>query len=127
MDNKEKTVKSTMLLSILLLILFFSSCNNTSSQPKASSSSTVVSYASLQYGNDYDETDIEWQSTPESSCFSRIGYNKELCVLGVEFRSTGLYFYYNFPSSEWSRFRKADSKGTWYNDHIKGSYDFERR
>lgn len=76
----------------------------------------------------FDISDLEWQDTPDSTAFSRIGYAAGYKVLGVVFRNSDprIYLYYDFPQSEWDNFRTAESWGGYYNEHIKGQYESER-
>ena len=76
----------------------------------------------------FDISDLEWQDTPDSTAFSRIGYAAGYKVLGVVFRNSDprIYLYYDFPQSEWDSFRTAESWGGYYNEHIKGQYESER-
>ena len=64
--------------------------------------------------------------TDDSSCFSWIGYlpcDEELYLC---FRTTGVYVYYDFPDGEWYEFKHAESKGSWFNENIKGYYDYSK-
>jgi len=71
--------------------------------------------------------DVQMQSTPDSSCFSEVGYDEEWNRLIVKFRDSGVvYMYYDFPVSKWKQFIAADSLGSWFNEYIKGYYDYER-
>lgn len=71
-----------------------------------------------------DMTDVEWQQTPESDCFSEIAYNEHSKVLYVRFRDSGAaYAYFRFPEESWSFFHDDDSLGAYYNDQIKRVYD----
>jgi hypothetical protein len=75
----------------------------------------------------FDVDEVTMQSTPESTCFSEVGYDSDWEVLVVRFRDSGsVYTYSDFPESEWNDFIAADSLGSWYNTYIKGQYDCER-
>ena len=75
----------------------------------------------------FDADAVAMQSTPDSTCFSEVGYDAEWEVLVVRFRDSGsVYTYSCFPVSEWDEFIAADSLGSWYNTYIKGQYDCER-
>lgn len=70
---------------------------------------------------------VKMQATPQSSCFSEIGYDSDWGILVVRFRDSGsVYTYSNFPKGEWSKFVSTDSLGRWYNKYIKGKYKSER-
>lgn len=79
---------------------------------------------------DEDEEDIPewvWVETPDSSCFTEIGYNEREEVLYVNFRETGdSYLYFDFPDGEWVEFLIADSKGGWFNENIKPYYEYSK-
>ena len=62
----------------------------------------------------------------DSTCFSRVGYDRDKQILAVEFITTGLYYYYDVPEEVYKEFRKADSLGGWYNRNIKGEYQCEK-
>ena len=71
------------------------------------------------------ETETVWVSTPDSSVFTKIGYNETEEILLVVFRDSGMtYEYEGFPKGEWDDFIAADSKGKWYNAEIKPYYDY---
>ena len=69
--------------------------------------------------------DVPMVSTPDSSCFSEIGYRDGTLV--VTFRDSGeSYAYYDVPSTVWDALCAADSMGGYYNADIKGQYDCEK-
>ena len=71
----------------------------------------------------YRNSGIEWENTPQSSCFSEIGYDAAAETIGVVFRDSGAkYIYEDVPESVWREFRSAESIGQYYNQHIKGEY-----
>ena len=62
-----------------------------------------------------------------STAISRIIYEPEAQVLNVWFRDSGeLYRYYDVPSRVHDAFRKAASKGRFFNIYIKDRYAFQR-
>ena len=82
---------------------------------------------------DYEEAgpedcipEFEFIQTPESSCFSRIGYCEDTYEMQLTFRTTGDYLYFGVPPEEWKGLVNADSKGNYFNANIKGNYDYER-
>ena len=76
---------------------------------------------------EFNVDDVIMQYTPESTCFSEIGYDSEWEILVVRFRDSGaLYTYSDFSESAWNKFKAADSLGSWYNTHIKGQYEYEK-
>lgn len=67
------------------------------------------------------------QDTPNSSCFSQVGYDTDEERLIVEFRETkAVYEYTGFSAADWDAFISADSLGTYFNKYIKGNYTFSR-
>jgi len=65
--------------------------------------------------------------TPESTAFSLVGYNKYDNILSVTFRdSNATYQYKDFPYKEWIDFCNADSLGSYFNEHIKNNYEYEK-
>ena len=62
-----------------------------------------------------------------STAISRIVYEPETQTLNVWFRESGeLYRYYDVPPRVHDAFRKAGSKGHFFNAHIKDRYPFQR-
>lgn len=67
------------------------------------------------------------QETPQSSCFSSVGYDSENEVLHVIFRTSGIeYVYYDFTATDWDSFINAGSLGTYFNNGIKGQFACEK-
>lgn len=63
----------------------------------------------------------------DSSCFSRVGYDKEFEVLVVEFKETGaIYAYFDFSNNDYEEFITAGSLGGYFNNSIKGFYGYEK-
>lgn len=70
---------------------------------------------------------LKMQATPQSSCFSYVGYDGEKEILHAVFRTSGIeYIYYDFTQDDWDDFINADSLGTYFNKHIKGYYDYKK-
>jgi hypothetical protein len=62
-----------------------------------------------------------------STTISRIAYEAETGTLSVWFRESGeLYRYYEVPPRIFDAFRKAGSKGRFFNLHVKDRYCFQR-
>lgn len=60
-----------------------------------------------------------------STAISRIDYDPGTKTLDVRFRDSGeLYRYYDVPGRVYEAFRKAVSKGRFFNSHIRDRYDF---
>ena len=74
-----------------------------------------------------NSSNISWETSIDSSCFSRIGYDKENEILYVEFLDSGSqYRYLGFSYSDWINFKSASSLGQYYNKEIKGNYECEK-
>lgn len=85
----------------------------------------------LQEGtiDDYyiDEDYQEVIETPESSAFTEISYWPFFLELSVQFRESGAtYVYYDVEPETWLQFKNADSKGGFFNEFIKGQYEYDR-
>lgn len=65
---------------------------------------------------------IEQVTISGSSLLSRADYDKETQVLNVTFNSGGTYEYKNVPEFIFEDFKKAASKGEYYNRVIKTKY-----
>lgn len=67
-------------------------------------------------------------NTPESTCFSRVGYDSRNNVLIVVFRDSGAeYHYYDVPEDVWESFYDSASLGKYFNREIKGNYEYEKQ
>src|ERR1700722_13372846 len=62
-------------------------------------------------------------SKAESSLVRELTYNDQTWVLHVGLHNGGGYSYQDFPPDEYDAFLMAPSKGTFYNQHVKGKYD----
>lgn len=87
----------------------------------------------MQSGNTqiggHSESKESWEviRTPESTAFSVISYSREDRVLRVQFRDSGAWYrYYDFEPAMWKEFKQADSKGGYFNQHIKGQYEYKK-
>jgi len=61
-----------------------------------------------------------------SSNVKAFGYDKKEEVLQIKFKGGGVYNYYEFPYSEYIRFKRAKSKGKFVWKNIRDYYDYER-
>lgn len=69
----------------------------------------------------------EMVDTPNSTCFSAVGYDKDAEILFVQFRESGtIYSYDNVPQEIYDEMNNADSMGGYYNRNIKGVYTSTR-
>lgn len=65
--------------------------------------------------------------TPQSSVIAHIFYmTKKECVV-ITFRTGTTYNYFDVPLHVFLYAFNADSAGTWYNENIRGKYDFAQR
>lgn len=62
-------------------------------------------------------------SKAESSLVRELTYNDQTWVLHVGLHNGGGYSYQDFPPDEYDAFLMAPSKGTFYNQHVKGRYE----
>lgn len=118
-EPKHKPDGDTILIVILAIAAAALACflllrNANSETPSAAATEEPFSY-----------TDVSMQDTPDSTCFSEIGYDSPTQILVVRFRDSGsVYEYFDVRKSVWLSFRGADSLGEYYNEHIKGSYEY---
>ena len=62
----------------------------------------------------------------ESSFIDSIGYSDDDRILQIRFSTGGLYNYYNVEPYIYTAIMKADSKGSYFNEYIKGVYAYEK-
>ncbi len=55
-----------------------------------------------------------------------VGYSEEFNVLLVRFIKSGDYIYYDVPEDVYEELLSADSKGSYYNECVKGQYEVEK-
>ena len=73
------------------------------------------------------EDPILMTRTPDSDAISYIGYRKKDEVLVITFRESGdSYYYLNVSPSVWNSFKDSDYLGEYFNDNIKGFYEYGR-
>lgn len=86
---------------------------------------SVIQYEDTRYDEGAmpkEDVSVEMHRV-DSSAISRIGYDANNKVLGVEFEESGdVYYYYDVPENVYNDLKKADSIGGYYNDYIKGEY-----
>ena len=73
------------------------------------------------------ETDLDHAElfSVSSTAFSSVGYLEDYQVLWVTFKdSQQTYLYFDFPAEEYVFFVCADSLGRYFNDNIKGKYEY---
>ena len=69
---------------------------------------------------------MDWISTPESSSIAAFAYEAEDMTLFVRFKTGRTYRYAGVPSSVFSAFSRADSKGSFFNAQIQGRYSYSQ-
>lgn len=62
-----------------------------------------------------------------SSVISAIEYDKEQSRLKIVFVSGLDYVYYKVPEEVYNELIVSGSKGTYFNEYIKGRFDFDRK
>lgn len=118
--------KFCQLFLLAALGVLLSGCGSSYESSSSQSQSYYYEENTPVYEEEADEDYFEIYETPDSSCFSEIGYNSYYEVLYVNFRTSGGYLYFDFPEDAWIDFFNADSLGSWHNDYIKGYYEYER-
>jgi hypothetical protein len=61
-----------------------------------------------------------------SSVIYKITYNASSLTLRITFVSGSIYDYRNVPIEIYQGMKSAASKGTYFNQYIKGKYSFEK-
>ena len=62
----------------------------------------------------------------DSSLIRAVGYDLPSSVLEIEFAEGGrVYHYFDVPLSVYSELMAAESKGVYFNDHIKDMYNYQ--
>ena len=69
---------------------------------------------------------MSWIPTPESSNIARYRYDAKAHVLTVDFKSGGIYNYFDVPQAMYEQMRNASSKGQFLALNIKGTYRYAR-
>ena len=62
----------------------------------------------------------------ESSSLVSIGFAKQARILEIEFRSGAIYRYLGVPPTVFEEMKKAESKGRYFAQSIRGKYEFRR-
>ena len=60
----------------------------------------------------------------ESSLLAKVAYDHQRANLQVEFRDGALYRYLGVPIQTYQDLLRADSKGAYFNRHIRGPFPF---
>jgi|GEM_PF-595540 len=64
--------------------------------------------------------------TVQSSAIHAIGYDVESRELEVIFTGGGIYRFSNVPAEVYARFLRSQSKGSFFQDHIRGRFRHTR-
>ena len=62
----------------------------------------------------------------ESSNLSRIRYEEDTRTLEVEFHGGRMYEYYDVPPAEFDGLLAAESHGSYFSEHIRDVYSYNR-
>lgn len=123
-------MKKTALLLLLALMLLCTACGSTrtSSVPATTADyeEPEYTYHEPEYAYSEPDPDDYLESTPDSTCFSAVGYDWDNEVLYVQFRDSGAIYAYDAPSYVYDELTAADSTGKYYNAYIKGQYTSAR-
>ncbi len=68
-----------------------------------------------------EEMDMKREDV-ESSVIGAVGYSR---VLEIEFESGRVYQYYDVPQDIFEGMQNAESKGRYFNAHIRGQFDYQ--
>ena len=85
----------------------------------------VAAHLARQQINAEEIADMEREMVASSTILS-VGYDPASETLEIEFKSGGLYQYYNLPEAVYQDFMASDSKGKFHNVYIKNSFPFSR-
>jgi KTSC domain-containing protein len=58
----------------------------------------------------------------ESSVIGAVGHSR---VLEIQFESGRIYQYYDVPEDVYNEMLSAESKGRYFNSHIRGKYQYQ--
>ena len=62
----------------------------------------------------------------ESTTLAAVGYDATGQLLWLEFRSHAVYCYFDVPAGLHQALLEADSKGAYFNRHIRGRFPYQR-
>lgn len=78
-----------------------------------------VPYSRLRYVT-------RWRTPLASSSIASVGYDGEAAALELAFHSGGVYRYDDVPREVYEGLLRADSKGRFFHDHVRGEFDYRR-
>ena len=127
LSTDPKKTKIILILGAIAFIAIFYYASNENANRKRYSDSDDYTYEESydEDEEDYYVVNFEWIKTPESSVFNRIGYEKNLWILALEFNDGDIYYYYDVPFGTWDELCDAKSKGNYFNKHIRDNYEYE--
>lgn len=64
------------------------------------------------------------RTTVESTTLASVGYLPQVATLEIEFLNGAVYQYFAVAQQVSEALLNADSKGAFFNEHIKGKYPF---
>ena len=67
---------------------------------------------------------MEWVPV-DSRAFAAVAYEDGKHQLCIRFHSGKIYCYFDFPRYQYDELLAADSKGTYFADHIRGKFLYE--
>ncbi len=79
----------------------------------------------LAQGSDSPPVRIE-RLAVQSSSLVGIAFARERRVLEIEFRSGAAYRYLDVPPAVFEEMKRAESKGRYFSQFIRGKYEFQR-
>jgi hypothetical protein len=69
---------------------------------------------------------IDFFESPESSTIVRVSFDDESLILTVEFKTTGIYHYFDVPLHVFEAMRVAPSRGQFLAQNVKQRYRYSR-
>lgn len=69
---------------------------------------------------------MEWIETPDSSNIARFAYEDASGVLSIEFKKGGTYQYFDVPANVFVAMKRAESKGQFFAQNIKGVFRYAK-
>lgn len=62
----------------------------------------------------------------ESSLLANVSYDDQRAILQLEFRDGAVYQYADVPLQNFQDLLRADSKGAYFNHHIRGNFPYSK-
>ncbi len=62
----------------------------------------------------------------DSSNLKSVGFDEKARVLEIEFHHGGIYHYHDVPAETHAALMKAESKGKYFQSHIRNKFRFEK-